>query len=83
MTADAVSDTLAGHAGPWTEQDYLALPDSRSRIELLDGALLVSPATAGLHQLLVRRISFAIESAAPAGLGCSTRSMSGSAPTAS
>lgn len=69
MTADAVSDTLAGHAGPWTEQDYLALPDSRSRIELLDGALLVSPAPAGLHQLLVRRISFAIESAAPAGLG--------------
>jgi len=68
MTADAVSDTLAGHAGPWTEQDYLALPDSRSRIELLDGALLVSPAPAGPHQRMARRISFALESAAPPGL---------------
>jgi len=68
MTAEAVGDTLVGHAGPWTEQDYLALPESRSRIELLDGALLVSPAPAGPHQRMARRVSFALEAAAPAGL---------------
>jgi Uma2 family endonuclease len=68
MTAEAVGDTLVGHAGPWTERDYLALPESRSRIELLDGALLVSPAPAGPHQRMVRRVSFALEAAAPAGL---------------
>lgn len=68
MTAEAVGDALAGHAGPWTEQDYLALPESLSRIELLDGALLVSPAPAGQHQRVVRRISFALEDAAPDGV---------------
>jgi Uma2 family endonuclease len=68
MTADAHADTLVGHAGPWTEADYLALPESRSRIELLDGALLVSPAPAGPHQRMARRLSFALEAAAPAGL---------------
>jgi Uma2 family endonuclease len=68
MTVEAVGDTLVGHAGPWTEQDYLALPESRSRIELLDGTLLVSPAPAGPHQRIARRVSFALEAAAPAGL---------------
>jgi len=68
MAAEAVSDTLVGHVGPWTEQDYLALPESRSRIELLDGTLLVSPAPAGPHQRIARRVSFALETAAPAGL---------------
>lgn len=68
MTAEAIADTLVSHAGPWTEQDYLALPESRSRIELLDGALLVSPAPGGPHQRLARRVSFALEAAAPAGV---------------
>jgi hypothetical protein len=31
------------HAGPWTEADYLQLPDDGLRIELIDGALLVNP----------------------------------------
>jgi Uma2 family endonuclease len=68
MAAEAVSDTLVGHAGPWTEQDYLALPESPSRIELLDGTLLVSPAPALPHQRMARRVSFALEAAAPAEL---------------
>lgn len=68
MTAEAMADTLVSHAGPWTEEDYLALPESRSRIELLDGVLLVSPALAGRHQRIARRLSFALETAIPAGL---------------
>jgi Uma2 family endonuclease len=67
MTAEPVADTLVSHAGPWTEQDYLALPESRC-IELLDGALLVSAAPATTHQRTARRVSLTIESAAPAGL---------------
>lgn len=34
------------HVGPWTEKEFLALPVDR-RIELLDGALLVSPSARG------------------------------------
>jgi len=36
MAAGAPASVL-GHVGPWTEQDYLALPADRGRIELLDG----------------------------------------------
>jgi Uma2 family endonuclease len=41
MAAGVHADVLQ-HIGPWTEQDYLALPADRRRIELLDGSLLVS-----------------------------------------
>ena len=40
------------HVGPWTEQDYLALPADRRRIELLDGSLMVSPSAGYRHQRL-------------------------------
>ena len=35
---------LLDHVGPWTEQDYLALPEDRRRIELLDGGHRPLPA---------------------------------------
>lgn len=53
------------HAGPWTEADYHALPETRERIELLDGSLLVTPAPSSDHQQVARRLANMLEDAAP------------------
>lgn len=63
----AYADIL-GHAGPWTEDDYLALPDDGLRIELLDGALLVNPPPSGPHQRLSSQLWLALAGAAPDGV---------------
>lgn len=55
------------HQGPWTEADYLALPEDNRRIELLDGGLLMSPSASGPHQLLSSRLWLALERARPDG----------------
>jgi Uma2 family endonuclease len=60
MTAVAIN-----HAGPWTEADYHALPETRERIELLDGSLLVTPAPSSDHQQVARRLANLLEAAAP------------------
>jgi Uma2 family endonuclease len=60
MTAVAID-----HAGPWTEADYHALPETRQRIELLDGSLLVTPAPSSDHQQIARRLANLLEAAAP------------------
>ena len=65
--ASAAQSDLLDHVGPWTERDYLALPDDRRRIELLDGGLLVSPAAGGRHQRLSSQLWHALGRAAP---GC-------------
>lgn len=57
---------LFDHDGPWSEQDFLALPEDR-RIELLDGELLVSPAPGRPHQRLSFRLAVALDAAAPEG----------------
>lgn len=50
------------HPGPWTEADFMALPEG-SRVELLDGTLLVSPRGAVKHQLLAARLWQALDAA--------------------
>ena len=50
---------------PWDEERYLALPASRRRIELLDGALLMSPNPASPHQRLSSRLGWVLERARP------------------
>ncbi|MGH3973297.1 MAG: Uma2 family endonuclease [Pseudonocardiaceae bacterium] len=67
MCAQPLDELFAGHAGPWTEQEWAALPESMGRVELLDGALVVSPFPAASHQRLVRNLAHALEAAAPAG----------------
>lgn len=44
------------HGGPWTFDDLDALPDDGQRYEVVDGALLVSPAPTHFHQAIARRL---------------------------
>jgi hypothetical protein len=74
VSAQPLDELFAAHAGPWTEQEWAALPESMGRVELLDGALVVSPFPAVSHQRLVRNLARALEEAAPAGWTVPTRS---------
>jgi Uma2 family endonuclease len=57
---------LPNHRGPWTLEDVLALPEDPSqRVELVDGALIVSPMGTFRHQNLLFDIAFALRVAAP------------------
>jgi Uma2 family endonuclease len=66
MGAVAVGDpdVWAGHPGPWTEEEFMALPESRW-VELVDGSLLVNPNPGGFHQTWARRLANLLEAAAP------------------
>ncbi|MGH8934542.1 MAG: Uma2 family endonuclease [Egibacteraceae bacterium] len=64
MSTAAMGD-LFDHEGPWTEHDYLALPEDRRRIELLDGGLLMSPNAGSEHQRLSSHLWHALLLAAP------------------
>lgn len=68
MSAESLSDTLLQHAGPWTEDEFLALPEGLGRVELLDGALLMSPQPTVSHQRLARQVGYALDLAAPEGV---------------
>ncbi|MDQ3887261.1 MAG: Uma2 family endonuclease [Actinomycetota bacterium] len=65
MSVQPLDELFAGHAGPWTEEEWLGLPESMGRVELLDGALLVSPHPAMTHQRMVRNLADAMQDRAP------------------
>lgn len=55
------------HSGPWTLDDVLALPeDTSQRVELVGGALMMSPAPGRPHQRASHRLHVLLERAAEA-----------------
>lgn len=48
--------TIPIHDGPWTLDEWLALPPTRARVELVDGMLVVSAFEAFPHRRLMARI---------------------------
>lgn len=62
---DGVPDAVDAAVDHWTEERFLALPTDRRRVELLDGALLVSPNPARPHQRLSSRLWSVLDRASP------------------
>ncbi|WP_158542840.1 Uma2 family endonuclease [Phytoactinopolyspora halophila] len=59
MVAEAIDpmDSIFAHEGPWTEDEYLALPaPTGQRTELIDGELVMSPVGDASHQNLGQRL---------------------------
>ena len=67
MSADALYEAVFAHPGPWTEDDYFALPETPAKVELVDGALVVNPLSNAVHQRLLRQLGLVIENACPNG----------------
>ena len=59
---------LMPHAGEWTVDDLLDLPDDGLQYELADGILLVTPAPRLRHQRVVGRLFTSLQAAAPPDL---------------
>ncbi|MEV0902063.1 Uma2 family endonuclease [Actinoplanes sp. NPDC049802] len=52
--------SLDDHQGPWTEEEFLALDETNSRIEMINGGLWVSPGPNSPHQQISARLSAAL-----------------------
>jgi Uma2 family endonuclease len=59
------NDLLSPPPGGWTLADVQALPE-KSRVEVIDGALIVNPSPLPIHQRIVRRLAAELERQLPA-----------------
>lgn len=70
--ADVVDQPVFEHEGPWTEDAYLELrggtPRGAVRVEVVDGTLLLGPATTAPRAEVVDRMRTALSAALPDGL---------------
>ncbi len=65
MSTDPVYEAIFSHTGPWTEDEFLALPETPARIELVDGALLVSPQSWVPHSRLIKTVTILLDATCP------------------
>ncbi|WP_434581821.1 Uma2 family endonuclease [Carbonactinospora thermoautotrophica] len=63
-----VGGIALAHAAPYTVDDLFAMPDDGNRYEVLDGALIVSPAPTYRHQVAADRLRALIAEVLPDGL---------------
>ncbi|MEV4351178.1 Uma2 family endonuclease [Actinoplanes sp. NPDC049596] len=59
-----MTEAFFDHPEPWTEAEYLALGETSSRIELVDGGLRVSPAGNIAHQAISDNLHTVLQPAA-------------------
>lgn len=66
MAVPADTSTFPQHPKAWTLEEVLALPeDQGSRVELIDGTVIVSPAPTSKHQRIQHRMQVAWDGAIP------------------
>ncbi len=53
------------HSGPFTPEDREAMPEDGRRVELIDGALLVSPSAGRAHNDVVMHLFRQLDAACP------------------
>lgn len=62
---EALAMPVSYHAGPWTIDEVLELPDNGMRFELVDERLVVSSVPPPRHQRAARRLANLLEAGAP------------------
>ncbi len=65
---EALATPASYHAGPWTIDEVLELPDNGMRYEFIDERLVVSSVPPPRHQRAARRLANLLEAGAPLDL---------------
>jgi Uma2 family endonuclease len=63
--AEALYEAVFAHPGTWTEDEYFALPEMPTKVELVDGVLVVNPLPDAVHQRLVMQIGLLFVNTCP------------------
>ena len=63
--AEALYEAVFAHPGPWTEDEYFDLPEIPTKVELVDGVLVVMPLSSVVHQRLVWQLGKILDETCP------------------